>query len=164
MTIINPTFLNAYNEGAQDLFTINEFIPATEDNRGVTQYISVGNQATLTYSEFPVNNDDDGSFDNTTGIAYLDGGAGQTFQITAQATFNGRIPVRIKLINTDDNTQVGNSVPADGTMLQISVTPAGPTHYAIVAFTVDGSDFVYPAQIDNAQITIQVVGGYSNGA
>ena len=167
--LLFPPTAFAYNEGSQDLFTIDNFIAPSENTRGVTRYGSVGNQANLTYNTFLVNQDFfDIDFDPATGIFTLTSHEyapqSAVYLVTAQATFNGNTPVRIKVMNLTDNVQVGPSVPADGTTLQVSVTFVDDPEkdFVIVAYTEDGSLFTYPAQINNAQINLQQLSGYSN--
>ena len=162
MANINPTYIQATNNGTQDLFTINEFIPATEDNRGVTTYGIIGNEAVVVYTNLDSNVDSDASIDPATGQIGLDN-AGQTFLITAQLNFTGTTPVSIKFVETETGTQHGLSAPA-GQTLQVSITPGDSLYYQIVAFTNDGSNFVYPNQLRNASVSVQAVAGYPNGA
>lgn len=161
MADIFPTYIQATNAGTQDLFTINEFIPATEDNRGVTTYGIIGNQAVVIYTNLDTNLDDNATIVAATGQLTMDN-AGQTFLITAQLNFTGTTPTSIKLVETDTGIQQGLTVPA-GQTLQVSITPADVLDYQIVAFTNDGSNFVYPNQLRNASLSVQAVAGYPNG-
>ena len=151
MANINPTYIQATNTGAQDLFTI-------EDNDGVPRYIAGGSTAVVTFTNLDSNIDDDASIVAETGQIGLDN-AGQTFLITAQLNFTGTAPASIKLVETESGIQHGVTVRA-GETLQVSFTPADSLYYQIVLFTNDGSNFVYPNQIKNATLSVQAVAGY----
>jgi hypothetical protein len=158
MANINPTYIQATNNGTQDLFTITEFIATTEDNRGVPLIYGNGNSAVVVYTNLDSNIDDDAGIVAETGQIGLDN-AGQTFLITAQLNFTGTTPVSIKFVETESGIQHGLTAPA-GQTLQVSITPGDLLYYQIVAFTNDGRDFVYPNQLKNASVSVQAVAGY----
>jgi hypothetical protein len=158
MADINPTYIQATNNGTQDLFTITESIATTEENRGVPLIYGNGNSAVVVFTNLDSDIDSDASIDPATGQIGLDN-AGQTYLITAQLNFTGTTPVSIKFVETETGTQHGVTAPA-GQTLQVSITPGDSLYYQIVAFTNDGRDFVYPNQLKNASVSVQAVAGY----
>ena len=83
-----------------------------------------------------------------------------TYLITAQANIvNANQPSQYALVSGGGLT-LGSTVPMGQT---ISVTTASATTqtFTLVASTVNGTPWLYPAQISSAQVTVQAVAGWT---
>lgn len=149
MATYNPTFLAAYNSGAQNLYSINE--PFTR----VPQLVGSTEPVTVTFDTEVEASGLQGSLVGSTGLITLEGDGTVVFWLNFMAQTYA--PTTFKLVDVATGDQQGLS----GTRLSVTLKPASTTTYAVQAFSDQDAGFVYPNQITNASITVQAVSGWT---
>ena len=154
MSTINPTVLSAYNEAAQDLFTI-------EDLDGVPRFVAGSSQAVVTFDTVESNIDTDASFDAATGELTVGVDSTlTTYLITVTLDNTSKAPSSFALYSMGT---FGSIRRATGQTLTATVGPfLEETTIQVVAYTDDETLFQYPSQIRNASIVVQAISGYEN--
>lgn len=154
MSTINPTVLSAYNDAAQDLFTI-------EDLDGVSRFVAGSSQEIVSFNTLASNIDTDASFDAATGELTV--GAVSTlttYLITVFLDNTSQAPSSFALYS---QSTFGPIRRAAGQTLTAIVGPfLEETVIQVAAYTDDGTLFQYPSQIRNASIVVQAISGYEN--
>jgi hypothetical protein len=157
----SPGFLSAYADASQtqNLFTVDT------DQLGKTRYTSAG---TVVNIEFPSAGASSGSdiVDNQDGTFTL--AANLEYSITATATVNNvnttsAAPALIAVRDLTTDTTIGNPVTMGQTVTTTFAPGVASANISVLAAAPGadtGATWAYPAQVTNAAVTIQVIGGY----
>jgi hypothetical protein len=129
----------------------------------VTEYLTAGNIAAMTFNTTGTDIGTDISIDHETGEITL--AADITYQLTALA-FAGETSVlnalqgaRYQFYNESEDTNIGVFAPI-GIPLVTTVTPSVETVYQVRMFSHEGLPFRYPDQIVNATLNVVAISGY----
>jgi hypothetical protein len=153
-----PGYGSAFKSVPQNLYTIEtdqlgKDIPTSV---GSSAYVTFDTAASSAGSDITDNND--GTYSLSGGLDYL---------VTATAVLNNvswsdpTNPPALVLINTADDSIIGTPVPMTETLTAVISNTITPVTVGVraVAPGVSG-EWAYPAQIINATLTIQVIGGF----
>ena len=154
-----PGFGSAYKSTPQNLFTVET------DQLGKDIYTSVGSGAAITFDTAAasagsdITDNNDGTYSLSAGLDYL---------VTATAVLNNvsatpAAPPVLAVIDTADDSVIGTTVPAAETLTTVipaSITPVTISVIAAAPNSDTGGTWAYPAQVTQATLTIQVIGGF----
>ena len=154
-----PGYYSASNAGAQDLFTVET------DQLDKTVYTSVGAATPIQFPDAVISA---GSDISITG-ADIELAADLDYLVTVTADLNNvvqgpGVSARIGLVNAADDSVLGQPVPFGQTFTTVVSVVGDPITVNAIAAAPNnetGGTWAYPAQIVNATITVQVIGGYT---
>jgi hypothetical protein len=153
MALIDTTLISVTNSVAQPLF-ITDF-PQTR----VPRIVSTGSSVTVAFDTTATQTTGtSATFNLTTDVATLQPNV--TFMLTAYAQFAGSTPTKYKLVNAATDATLAGPNPI-GETLSLAVRPASTTTVKLVAYTVNGTNWMPPSQITNANLIIQAVSGFT---
>ena len=153
MALINTTLISATNSAPQQLYIID--FPQT----GVPRVVSTGSTVTVMFDTTATSTTaTSASLNLATDIVTLQPNV--TFLLTAYAQFAGSTPSTYKLVNAASGATLAGPNPF-GDTLSLAITPATTTTVKLVATTVDGTNWLPPSQISNANLIVQAVSGYT---
>jgi hypothetical protein len=164
MATTNPSVVSAYVE-TQDLFSIEQVttIPAVPDDEGrfpaqdgAVFYVNGGSTATVVFDVTDTEVGTDISLDNVTGVFTLAGNLTYSLGATAEVTSTGAV---YQWFNVDTDEYIGFSAGA-GNPVQFIYTPDDTANVALAVEATPGTVFTYPAQVQNAQATVEVISGF----
>lgn len=154
MALIDTTLISVTNSVPQQLFTID--FPQTR----VPRIVSAGSSATVEFNTTATQTTGTSAAVNlTTDVVTLEPDV--TFMLTAYAQFEGSTPTKYKLVNAATDATLAGPNPI-GETLSLAITPASTTTVKLVAYTVDGTNWMPPSQITNANLIVQAVSGFNS--
>jgi len=153
MAIINSTLLSLTNSAVQNLYIID--FPQTS----VPRIVSTGSSTTVALNTLAVTTGTSATVDLATDIVTLQPGV--TFLLTAYAQYNGPTPSVYQIVNAATGAVIAGPNPI-GNTLSCAIQPATTTTVKLTASTVDGSNWMPPSQIANADFIIQAVSGFNS--
>ena len=153
MAIANPSVITVVSNTPQQLYTITTPFP------NVPSFNSIGNQVTMTFNSTLTQTTATGaSISLTTEVITLQPNI--TYQMTAVANIaNTNQPSQYAFVNSTGAT-LGLAQPF-GQTLTITTSSASTQTFTILASTIDGSPWLYPAQISNVVLTVQALAGWT---
>lgn len=163
MATANPSILSAHNAGRQELYTITTVTNTWKDSDvGVPRYDSIGPYASVAFDTTDI--DIGANISTADGVAFSLSG-GLTYTITASTNLVNGVtspsnPVVLVVFDTTTFETVGQPRAITGPLIT-SYTPASDTVITISASYWNGQDWQYPALLENSEITIQAVDGYT---
>ena len=153
MAIITSTVISVTNSTPQQLY-IFDF---PQDR--VPRIVSTGSSVTVAFNTTATQTTGtSASINLSTDVVTLQPNV--TFLFTAYAQFAGSTPTNYKIVNAATDVTLAGPNPI-GETLSLAITPASTTTVKLVAYTVDGSNWMPPSQISNANLIIQAVSGFN---
>jgi hypothetical protein len=152
MALANPLVITVASTGTQQLYSIS--YPFTN----VPQISSIGSSVVVNFGSTATSTTSTSASVNlSTDVITLQPNI--VFQLIAQTQISANQPSQLAFVNGSGAT-IGFAQPA-GQTLVVTTSSASTQTVTLVASTVNGTPWLYPSQITNAQVTIQALAGWT---